>query len=107
MALSVLQLVSSIFHLCTQPPDQNLCVEGHARNDLVISPVFEFPMAVSKDQARRLVYSLRDSYDANRALVVELLSSFPLESHGLQVCSPYCMQDPMCNLCFAYRTLLF
>jgi hypothetical protein len=89
MALSVLQLLSSIFPLSSNDAPAvgyNCSVddEGCATKETIIGPVFEFPKAVSVDQARRLVYSLRDSYDANRALVLELLTCFPLDSHGLQ-----------------------
>ena len=89
MALSVLHLLSSVFPLSSNdtPPvgHKSSVDEGCLTKETVIGPVFEFPKAVSVNQARRLVYSLRDSYDANRALVLELLACFPLDSHGLKV----------------------
>ena len=53
--------------------------------DSTIRPIFEFPSAVSVQQARRLVYCLRDSYDANRALVIQLLRHLSWEAVGLLV----------------------
>ena len=88
MALSVLHLLSTIF------PDTHNSITHHANtqtadesNDrgAVISSVFEFPSAVSGHQARRLVYALRDSYDANRMLVLELLCCLHKETLGLEV----------------------
>ncbi|CAI8056140.1 Thyroid adenoma-associated protein homolog [Geodia barretti] len=88
MALSVLHLLSSVFPLSSNdtPPvgHKSSVDEGCLTKETFIGPVFEFPKAVSVNQARRLVYSLRDSYDANRALVLELLACFPLDSHGLK-----------------------
>ena len=91
MALSVLHLLSTIFPSTT---DTHNPITHHANtltadesNDrgAVISPVFEFPSAVSGHQARRLVYALRDSYDANRTLVLELLCCLHKETLGLEV----------------------
>ena len=98
-ALSILQLLSSIFPCPpSQTPSQgqNLSPADHLKvpstivdkstsKDYVISPVFEFPSAVSVEQARRLVHSLRDSYDANRELVLELLSCLHQHTLGLEV----------------------
>ena len=86
MALSILQLLSTIFpNSAASESHIPSSVEGCSSNDTDISPVFEFPRAVSVEQARRLVYSLRDSYDANRALVLELLCCMSQDSLGLQV----------------------
>ena len=60
-------------------------LEKTTPTDSTISPIFEFPSEVSVGQARWLVYCLRDSYDANRALVIDLLSHLSLETIGLHV----------------------
>lgn len=105
-ALSVLQLLSNVFP--TSPLaqcDDQLCdsfthslrTSGHSADlsaphldknpsaDVTLSPIFDFPSEVSSNQARWLVYCLRDSYDANRALVIDLLSHLSLKTIGLQV----------------------
>ena len=86
MALSILQMLSTIFpNSAASESHIPSNVEGCSSKDTDISPVFEFPRAVSVEQARRLVYSLKDSYDANRALVLELLCCMSPHSLGLQV----------------------
>jgi hypothetical protein len=82
MALSLLQLLSTFFPSSSPTLDSlpSPPVGGTGSVKQGISPVFEFPGAVSVDQARRLVYCLRDSYDANRALVLELLCHLPQDT---------------------------
>ena len=75
MALSVLQLVSTIFP--SSPPKSS--------TTSFIGVIYQFPSEISINQVRRLVYCLRDSYDANRALVIDLLYNLPQESVGLVV----------------------
>ena len=105
-ALSVLQLLSNVFPMSSSDQcDHQLChtftqslrTSGHSTEhsallldkttptDSTICPIFEFPSEVSLGQARWLVYCLRDSYDANRALVIDLLSHLSLETIGLHV----------------------
>ena len=107
-ALSVLQLLSNVFpmsssdqcdhHQCCDTFTHSLRTSGKSTEhsaslldsttptDSIISPIFEFPSEVSVGQARWLVYCLRDSYDANRELVIDLLSHLSLETIGLHVC---------------------
>ena len=92
MALSLLQLLSAIFPSSPTPSTSEnhdssspSPAGGSSGKEMVIGPMFEFPRAVSVDQAQRLVLSLRDSYDANRALVLQLLCCLPQETLGLEV----------------------
>lgn len=105
-ALSVLQLLSNVFPMSSSDQcDHQLCdtfthslsTSGYSTDysapplhkttptDSTISTIFEFPSEVSVGQAKWLVYCLRDSYDANRALVIDLLSQLSLETIGLHV----------------------
>ena len=102
--LSVLQLLSSIFSSSSTHTQSNnsssstsiLSVTPRqsadhscdkvATSDSIISPVFDFASAVSLDQTKRLVYCLRDSYDANRTLVIDLLGHLPQKTASLLVC---------------------
>ena len=76
MALSVLQLLSTIFP--SSPPQSSATGAS-------ISVIYEFPSEISINQVRRLVYCLRDSYDANRTLVIDLLCNLPQERVRLMV----------------------
>ena len=96
MALSVLHLLSTIFpfssshaqcdnHMSDPVDHSSPFLHKATSTDYTIRPVFEFPSAVSVNQARRLVYCIKDSYDANRVLVFDLLCHLPHKTVGLQV----------------------
>ena len=51
----------------------------------VIPPVLEFSSAVTKEQAMSLVDGLRDPFDANRQLCLELLLKLQCTKVGLDV----------------------
>jgi len=50
-----------------------------------IAPVLVFRAAVTKSQARTLVDALRDPFDANRQLCLDLLLQLDLTQTGFQV----------------------
>ena len=72
-SLSLLQTMASIF-----TPDQEERVSQ-------IPAVFEFERSVSQEQARCLVDGLRDPFDANRLLCLELLYRLEPGKIGLDV----------------------
>lgn len=67
----ILQLVAIIF-------------ESHP-TDTTTPPIFNFCTALSDSQAMSLLHGLRDSYDANRILYLDLLREIPAEKLGLMV----------------------
>jgi len=67
----ILQLMAVIF-------------ESHPTNT-AIPPIFNFCTGLSNSQAMSLLHALRDSYDANRVLYLDLLQVIPAEKLGLMV----------------------
>lgn len=53
--------------------------------DATIPPIFDFTMAVSGEHARTLVECLRDPFDANRVMCLELLYKLDTAKMGLNV----------------------
>ena len=70
LSLSLLQTIASIFS-----PVQ----------DTSISPILVFPVVVSIEQAHTLVEGLKDPFDANRAICLELLCRLDTAKIGLSV----------------------
>ncbi len=50
-----------------------------------IPPLLVFNLAVTANQGRCLIHGLQDTYDANRAIALELLLQLPLATTGLEV----------------------
>ena len=61
-----------------------IIIESHP-TDTTISPIFNFCTALSDSQAMSLLHGLRDSYDANRILYLDLLQEIPAKRLGLMV----------------------
>lgn len=79
-SLSVLQLMAA----CFRSPVALTHGSG-AEDSPGIPAVFVFSSAVSEQQGACLMEGLRDPYDANRALCLNLLSELPVHKLGLTV----------------------
>ena len=54
-------------------------------DDIEICVIFHFATAVSKSQARSLLLCLRDSFETNQKIALELLLQLPKNVIGLEV----------------------
>ncbi len=71
---------------CFQPPAAPSDVEGAEIGSVGdIAPVFVFSQQVSRSQALVLWEGLRDQFDANRALCLNLLTELPVDTLLVEV----------------------
>ena len=79
-SLSILRICASAF-----PSSPVTSTSEVAVPDTIISPVFVFSEAVSDSQASSLFEGLRDPYNANRIISLDLVLGLPTNKLGLNV----------------------
>ncbi len=87
LSLSILQLMAACFPPPTECSLDNNAARDVAGCDAAPPPVFVFSSAVSEPQGACLLGGLRDPYETNRVMCLDLLLELPTDKFGLTVSS--------------------